>query len=109
MTHRRLICSKLDRELDKRFELSRVMMIYKCVHNLARSYLQVGLINPSDVHEHHTRQIDSGCLRVPRFHTDCYISVAQLFLLEWNKLDNSMRIASSVNSFRRLFKQSCNL
>ena len=84
--------------LDNRFELSRVMMIYKCVHNLAPSYLQVGLINPNDVHEHHTRQIDSGCLRVPRFHTDCYkCSPIVSSIFEWNKLDNSLRTASSVN------------
>ena len=96
--------------LDKRFELSRVMMIYKCVHNLAPSYLQVDLINPNEVHEHDTRQSASGCLRVPRFHTECYkCSPVVSSIFEWNKLDNAMKTASSVNSFKRMFKQSCNL
>ena len=96
--------------LDKRFELSRVMMIYKCVHNLAPSYLQVDLINPNEVHEHDTRQSASGCLRVPRFHTECFkCSPVVSSIFEWNKLDNAMKTASSVNSFKRMFKQSCNL
>ena len=96
--------------LDKRFELSRVLMIYKCVHNLAPSYLQVNLTNPNDVHEHHTRQRDSGYLRVPRFHTDCYkCSPIVSSIFEWNKLDNSMRTAPSIISFKRMFKKTCNL
>ena len=96
--------------LDKRFEFSRVMMIYKCVHNLAPSYLQVHVVKPSDVHEHHTRLIDSGNLRVPRFRSDCHkCSPIVSSVLEWNRLDHSIRSASSIYSFKRLFKQSCYL
>ena len=36
--------------LEERFEVNRVVMIYKCLHNLAPSYLQTDLINPSEVH-----------------------------------------------------------
>ena len=32
--------------LEERFEFNRVMMIYKCLHNCAPSYLQSDLINP---------------------------------------------------------------
>ena len=43
-------------------------------------------------------QIDSGCLRVPRFHTDYYkCSPIVSSIFEWNKLDNSLRTASSLN------------
>ena len=65
--------------LDERFEFNRVVMIYKCLHNCAPSYLQSDLINPSDFHDHFTRHTISGKLS-----------------LEWEGL-NSRRHATAVN------------
>ena len=42
--------------LEQRFEFNRVVMMYKCLHNLAPSYLQTDLINPREIHDHFTRQ-----------------------------------------------------
>ena len=44
--------------LEERFEYDRVVMIYKCLHNLAPSSLKTDLINPSEIHDQFTRQTD---------------------------------------------------
>ena len=46
--------------LEERFEFNRVVMMCKCLHNLAPSYLQTDLINPSEIHDHFTRQTTSN-------------------------------------------------
>ena len=93
--------------LDERFEFNRVVMIYKCLHNCAPSYLQSDLINPSDFHDHFTRHTISGKLSLPKFKTDCYkYSPIVSSISAWNRLDSEIREASSIYSFKKLFKQS---
>ena len=93
--------------LDERFEFNRVMMIYKCLHNCAPSYLQSDLINPSEFHDHFTRHTISGKLSLPKFKTDCYkYSPIVSSISAWNRLDSEIREASSIYSFKKLFKQS---
>ena len=93
--------------LDERFEFNRVVTIYKCLHNCAPSYLQSDLINPSDFHDHFTRHTISGKLSLPKFKTDCYkYSPIVSSISAWNRLDSEIREASSIYSFKKLFKQS---
>jgi len=93
--------------LDKRFEFNRATLIYKCKHDLAPSYLQEGLINPNEIHDHYTRHSENESLRVPKFKTDCYKhSPIVSSVCVWNRLDVSMRAAVSIDSFKRIFKRS---
>ena len=93
--------------LDERFEFNRVVMIYKCLHNCAPSYLQSDLINPSDFHDHFTRHTISGKLSLPKFKTDCYkYSPIVSSISAWNRLNSEIREGSSIYSFKKLFKQS---
>ena len=94
--------------LDERFEFNRVIMIYKCLHNCAPSYLQSDWINPSEFHDHFTRHTVSGKLSLPKFKTDCYkYSPIVSSISAWNRLDSEIREASSIYSFKKLYKQSC--
>ena len=45
-------------------------MMYKCLHNLAPSYLQIDLMNPSEIHDQFTRQTTSNKLYMPKFQTE---------------------------------------
>ena len=94
--------------LEERFEFNRVFMIYKCLHNLAPSYLSAELVNPCQVHEHFTRQTTSGELSLPKFKTDCYKHSPILSSIRsWNVLNRLIREADSIYSFKPLFKKSC--
>ena len=84
-----------------------VVMMYK-MHNLAPSYLQTDLINPSEIHYHFTRQTTSNKLSIPKFQTDCYkYSVIVSSIRAWNGLDSLIRETSSLNSYKILLKRSC--
>ena len=97
--------------LEERFEFNRGVMTYKCLHNLAApSYLQTDLINPCEIHDHFTRQTTSNKLSIPKFHTDYYkYSPIVSSIRAWNRLDSLIREASSINSFKILFKRSCGM
>ena len=94
--------------IEKRFEFQRVSMMYKCRHHLAPSYLQESLIKVSDIHQHNTRQVVEGLLSVPKYKTE-YFKHSPLVssIITWNQFDRSLRMASSVNTFKYMFKQSC--
>ena len=49
-----------DTTVEERFEFNRAVMMYKCLHNLAPSYLQTDLIHPSEIHDHFTRLTTSN-------------------------------------------------
>ena len=94
----------------ERFEFNRVVMMYKCLHNLAPSYLQTDLIYPSEIHDHFTRLTTSNKLSMPKFQTDCYkYSPVISSIRAWNNLDSLIREASSINSFKIVFKRSCGM
>ena len=96
--------------LEERFEFNRVVMMYKCLHNLAPSYLQTDLINPSEIHDHFTRLTTSNKLSKPKFQTDGYkYSPIISSIRAWNNLDSLIREASSINSFKIVFKRSCGM
>ena len=83
--------------LEERFEFNRVVMMYKCLHNLAPSYLQTDLINPSEIHDHFTRQTTSKQLSIPKFQTYCYkYSPIVSSIRAWYRLDSLIREASSI-------------
>ena len=68
------------------------------------SYLQYGTVDKLKL------SLDMVLISHNIMLTDCYkCSPIVSSIFEWNKLDNSLRTASSVNSFMRLFKQSYNL
>ena len=94
--------------LEERFEFNRVLMIYKCLHNLAPPYLSAELVSPSQIHEHFTRITTSGELSIPKFQTDCYKhSPIVSSLRSWNSLDRLIREADSAFRFKSLIKRSC--
>ena len=94
--------------VEERFEFNRVLMIYKCLHNLAPSYLSAELVNPCQIHEHFTRLMISGELSVPNFKTDCYKhSPIVSSVRTWNMLNRLIREADTIYSFKSLFKRSC--
>ena len=94
--------------IEKRFEFQRVTMMFKCTHDLAPSYLQGSLVKVSDIHQHQTRQADEGLLSVPKYKTECFKhSPLVSSIIAWNKLDRSLKTASSVNTFKYMFKRSC--
>ena len=93
--------------IEKRFEFQRVTMMYKCTHNLAPSYLQESLFKVSDVHQHYTRQAEEGLLSVPKYKSECFKhSPLVSSITAWNSLDRTMKLASSVNTFKYMFKRS---
>ena len=54
-----------------------------------------------------TRQTISGKLSLPKFKTDCYkYGPIVSSISAWNRLDNEIREASSIDSFNQLFKRS---
>ena len=55
----------------------------------------------------HSRHTISGKLSLPKFKTDCYkYSPIVSSISAWNRLDSEIREASSIYSFKKLFKQS---
>ena len=96
--------------LEERFEFNRVVMMYTFLHNFVPSYLQTDLINPSEIHDHFTRLTTSNKLSMPKFQTDCYkYSPIISSIRAWNNLDSLIREASSINSFKIVFKRSCGM
>ena len=96
--------------LEERFEFYRVVMMYKCLHNLAPSYLQTDLINPSEINDHFTRQTTTNKLSMPKFQTDCYkYSPLVSSIRAWNNLDSLIREASSINSFKYSLNGLCGM
>ena len=94
--------------LEERFEFNRVLMIYKCLHNLAPPYLSTELVNPCQIHEHFTRITTSGELSLPKFKSDCYKnSPIVSSVRSWNMLSRLTREAITVCSFKSLYKRSC--
>ena len=67
-------------------------------------------MNPSEIHDHFTRQTTSNKLSIPKFQTDCYkYSPIVSSIRAWNRLDSLIREASSINSFKILFQRSCGM
>ena len=85
-------------------------MMYKCLHNLAISYLQTDLKFITILQD---KQLVTNYLYRNVKPTHCYkyspIMPIVSSIRTWNRLDSLIREASSINSFKILFKRSCGM
>ena len=79
--------------------------MYKCVHEIAPTYLYDHLTYASEVHEHDTRGAAVDALYIPRANTQYYqrsLAVAGPTL--WNNLPEHIRHAVSIGTFKYKYK-----
>ena len=91
--------------LQKRFLYLRAILMYKCVHNVAPSYLTENIIKVSDMHRYSPRQATEDTLFVPKFKTECLKHspfVAGVKIL--NNLSKETRSSPSIASFKSMLK-----
>ena len=91
--------------IQTRFQFGRAVMMYKCLHDMAPTYLKKDLFHVSSRHDHNTRQAERNALCVPKFRTDTYKhSPLVSGIRTWNQLENSVKGSSTLNSFKYALK-----
>ena len=90
--------------LNQRFDYLRAVLMYKCVNNLAPAYLMNDLTSTNQRHNYNTRHALNS-LVAPRFKTECFKhSPLSTGITVWNNLDQSVKSASSLTSFKSSLK-----
>ena len=91
--------------IQTRFQFGHAVMMYKCLHDMAPTYLKKDLFHVSSRHDHNTRQAERNALCVPKFRTDTYKhSPLVSGIRTWNQLENSVKRSSTLNSFKYALK-----
>ena len=91
--------------LQSRFIYQRAVLMYKCINNLAPFYLTKDFSKVSDTHHHCTRQATDEILSIPHIKSECFKhSPLVTGATVWNSLNNEIRSASSVKSFKTMLK-----
>ena len=89
--------------LHDRFYYLKAVFMYKCIHDLAPTYLASNVIKASDVHQYGTRGANN--LIIPKYKTECYkqspiINCTRIL----NTLSTEIRSAPSLSYFKTLLK-----
>jgi hypothetical protein len=92
--------------MPQRIEYKLAVLVYRCLHGLAPSYLAEGLLRVADVHSRrHLRSASTSALIVPT--TRLTVGDRAFFVAAartWNGLPPDVTLAPSLSSFRRQLK-----
>ena len=100
-----LFCELKWLNINQRFDYHRAVLMYKCVNDLAPTYLTDSIIQTNQVHTIITHTHASTSLVVPKFKTECFRhSPLSTGISVWNALDESVKSSTSLNSFKSSLK-----